>query len=255
MEQLRNIIQSSDSLANGLRINGSQHQNYKMYTSMERALGTLISGYIYLSNGNTWNDVPDHYFMETKNAFATCFSCSTKENIAMWMLYGAEHGKNGAMLNFYPSVLKELMNSEIVEMGAFDHHKQFTVQHILKRSKKDFEIFLSDVVYVDECKNGKFRLTCGDEHVIAEGMILDHRDIFIKNYAWSYEKECRLIVRPSQKWYAKSSREHLSAVRLKLSSQSIRKMQDGRLIRSPIYSGGVSFGIPSALTDDVSWEL
>ena len=50
-----------------------------------------------ISNGANWNDVNDRTLMEANNAYGLCLSCSTRENIAMWMLYGANHGKEGAM--------------------------------------------------------------------------------------------------------------------------------------------------------------
>ena len=98
MLTLKDVILNNTPLSMVLKESGKQHRSYNMYTSMERALGVLLNGEIFLSNGARWNDVNDRYLMDSKNAYGLCLSCSTRENIAMWMLYGAENGKKGAML-------------------------------------------------------------------------------------------------------------------------------------------------------------
>ena len=154
MITLKEMIIKNIPLSEGLKKNGEQHRSYDMYTSMERALGVLLNGEIFLSNGANWNDVNDRYLMDIKKSYALCLSCSTRENIAMWMLYGAEHGKKGAMLKLYPSVMKELVNVETIELGKFKGNGTFSVGYELK-NKKDFEAYLTDVVYTDPCNNGK----------------------------------------------------------------------------------------------------
>ena len=75
-----------DDIENGLKNNAEAHRNYKLYTSMGNALGIILTGHLYISNGENWNDVPDRNQMQEKDSFGLCFSCSTVENIAMWML-------------------------------------------------------------------------------------------------------------------------------------------------------------------------
>ena len=133
MLSLKKMIDNNMSLSEGLKQNGEQHRNYDMYTSMERALGVLLNGEIFLTNGARWNDVNDRYLMDIKKAYALCLSCSTKENIAMWMLYGAEHGKKGAMLRLYPSIMKELIAVDTVELGNFKKDGKFSVGYVLHR--------------------------------------------------------------------------------------------------------------------------
>ena len=255
MKNLKEIIIDGKTLAKGLQENGAMHRNYKMYTSMERALGILVSGYLYLSNGRNWNDVDDATLMNVRKVYATCFSCSTKENIALWMLYGEKHGKEGAMLNFYPSVLKEIMRVETIDLGQFNNHHQFESKYTLTKKQNDYTIFMSDVVYTDTCNNGKVVLALGDEHVYADRNILNNENVFHKNYAWSYEKECRLIVRMKEMWKFRADREELSWIRIKIPEKMVTKMKKDRLIRSPVYAGGVAIGELSELTDKVNWDL
>ena len=110
--KLVDICTTADNLAMGLSENGLQHRRYKMYTSMERALEILRSGNMYFSTGRNWNDLQDRQLMSRGRQYGGCYSWSTVENIAMWMLYGAECGKNGAMLDFPQSIMAELVSSE-----------------------------------------------------------------------------------------------------------------------------------------------
>lgn len=191
----------------------------------------------------------DRRLMSAKNSYAMCLSCSTSENIAMWMLYSAGHGKRGAMLDFSKSVMKSILQNETIELGRFNERGTFETRHTLTKDK--YEIFLTDVLYIDDCKNGKVKVTLGDDHVTADKTILDHTDIFYKNFGWSYEKECRLTVRLPEEMNA----EELGIIRIKLSPSAMKKMGENRLYRSPIFSGGVSVGQESALTGGVKWEL
>jgi len=53
----------SGKLACFLKKKAESSRNLKVYTSMERALGILVSGDIYLTPGSTWNDEEDFKLM------------------------------------------------------------------------------------------------------------------------------------------------------------------------------------------------
>lgn len=254
MLTLKEMIEKSIPLSEGLKQNGALHRSYDMYTSMERALGVLLNGEIFLSNGEKWNDVNDRYLMDIKKSYALCLSCSTTENIAMWMLYGAEHGKKGAMLKLYPSIMKELVEVDTIELGKIKKDGTFSAEHVLK-NKKDFVAYLTDVVYTDSCRGGKVRLTEGESHITVDESMLEDPEVFHKNYAWSYEKECRYVINLKEKWNVIAKKEGLTIIRVKISNSSIKKMSKDRLVRSPVYSGGVACGVCSALSGDVDWNL
>ena len=254
MIELKDCIGSSRILSDALMQNGATHKNYKMYTSMERALGLLLSGHLYLFDGGNWNDVNDRKIMKDKGAFAKSFSWSTTENVAMWMLYGEGNGKKGAMLNFYPSTMKELIAAKKMELGKFGSNGKFTPAVTL-HAGDDYNIFITDVIYTEDCKNGKVRLTLGDDHRTADKAVLDGDNIFCKKYPWSYEKECRLVVNLSDMRKKQAAEGNFNCVRLTISEPSLRELRKDRLVRSHIYSNGVENGIPSLLTGDVDWKL
>ncbi len=222
---------------------------------MERALGFLLSGKIYLNDGSNWNDTDDSAILKKRKLYAKCFSWSTRENIAMWMLYGDSRGKNGAMLSFPPSVMHELLECPQLELGFFDNGK-FQAKRILYNSSNDYDIFLSDVIYYDPVANGKCVLTLYDEHVTVDKEVaFGYRDIFIKNYAWEYERECRLLVRLNLKWQKIAEQEGLNTICVVLSNKAIIKMRKRDLIRSPIYNGKVDNGKNSVLSGKVNWNI
>jgi hypothetical protein len=254
MLKLKDSVSSSKMLSEALQKNGASHKSYKMYTSMDRALEILVSGHLYLFDGNNWNDKSDRDTMKAKSAFAKCFSCSTNENVAMWMLYGNKAGKNGAMLNFYHSTINLLINVKYIELGKFSEKRKFDSVYTLN-SDADYEIFATDIIYAEKCSNGKVKLTLGDEHITTNDSILDDADVFYKKYPWSYEKECRLVVRIADKWNEVAVQQNLNCIRLTIPESHLKKLKDGRLIRSPIYSGWLDYGEPSLLTGDVDWNL
>ena len=126
---------------------GRSHRSYKCYTSMDRALAFLLDGHLYLGNGDRWNDVRDRRFMKGKGAYSMCFSYSTDESMAMWMLYGADRGRNGAVIDFLPSVIKTALEVSSLEVGKFDSSNQFKCITPITKTNNDFKIFLTDVVY------------------------------------------------------------------------------------------------------------
>lgn len=254
MKRLKDCVSSSRALSEALQENGSAHKNYKTYTSMERALGLLQSGQLYLFDGSKWNDTCDQKAMRAKGTFAKSFSWSTTENIAMWMLYGGSKGKKGAMLNFYPSMIEELMSSKTIDLGRFESNGIFNAAATLS-APDDYRIFITDVIYTEDCKNEKVKLTLGDAHITANKAVLDDDNIFCKKYPWSYERECRLVVTLSEKQKEWAARDCLNCVRLTISESSLRRLGTDRLIRSPIYSNGTANGKPSILTGDVEWDL
>lgn len=280
---------SSQGLAAELQANGLCHRNYKLYTSMENAQGILLSGNLYLSDGQGWNDKDDRKALRDQRCnndriFAKCFSCSTEESVAMWMLYSDGLGRHGAMLNFYAATLEALCKSETVELGYFYDHQFNKIG-----TYRPASVFLTDVIY----KSGTSYLSLGETHLgmpgnknknskagtdkkvkIAREEILEKledKNVFCKDYAWSYEKEARLVVRIScadimdaedRFQRLKNNDKHLKKsdppIMLKMQIpedqlRKLRKLRNNRLITSPVYEGNSDYGKDSDL--HVEWDL
>ena len=257
MKKLREMKSSPEALRNGLRENALRHRNYNMYTAMDRAMSLLLTGNLYISNGQNWNDILDREIMKKHSAYGICMSCSTIESMAMWMLYSGDKGRNGALVRFLPSIITEIVESETIELGKFDNCGKYILHPmVLKREDKSFDIFMTDVVYTDVQKNDPSILiaSLGEDHEYMECSFLEKAGVFHKHYAWSYEKECRLIVElsPEMKKYAQET--GFNVIRIRLSDVSRRALKN-RVVRSPIYAGKTDFGAVSTLHGNVDWSL
>ena len=248
MIALKDCVQDSESLAKALRKNGESHIHYRMYTSMERAQGIILSGRLFLKNGASWNDIDDRKQMSSRAVYATCFSTSTQENIAMWMLYGAERGKKGAAVVFKRSVIHSILNVPSVSLGYFDDYGKFVEKEQLKRD--EYELYMTDIIYKEDCDNGKVNLTMRDEHITVSESILNPKKIYFKEFPWSYENECRMVLEPKHKSIID---ERLDTVMIEIPNLAMRKIKKDCVIRSPVYSGA-EYGILSKLTGKVDWE-
>lgn len=250
--RLEDICTNANTLANALRENGCKHRRYKMYTTMERARSILKSGDMYFSDGSGWNDLQDRRLMARSHQYGGCFSWSTVENIAMWMLYGGECGKAGAMLDFPQRVMLELLKTQTIELGDFLENA--FVPKVVLTAGRDFTIYLTDVVYSELCANGsKVKLTLGDEHVSVPIKTLENPDIFHKYYAWAYERECRFMIRISEHVREKmDTAPHMA--RLHLSDKALCEMKEN-LYSSPVYEGECNLGTISKLYQQVDWNI
>ncbi len=249
MIHLKECVQNSKALAKALRENGRSHIQYRLYTSMERALSTILYGKLFLTNGSNWNDTDDKRILADRRLYATCFSTSTQENIAMWMLYSDEKGKKGASLVFPKGVINDILENSQVFVGNFGNDGKFNAIKELKREQ--YELFMSDIVYIDKCDKDSVKITIREEHVTVSREILNDTDIFTKHFAWNYEKECRMILRLQEKNLIK---ENYSATMVMIPKKSMAKLRKDRLVRSPLYKGA-ECGRPSELIGKVDWEL
>ncbi|MDO4478004.1 MAG: DUF2971 domain-containing protein [Lachnospiraceae bacterium] len=245
---------NSEELSNALKQKASRHTNYKMYTSLNYARHISNDGFLYLTNGQNWNDTFDRWCMAERKVFSICFTAAISENIALWMLYGANRGKNGAMLNFTRTMLREICETKQIEIGEMDAQYVFTPKHRIELLKDEYDIFLTDVVYFDSCQNEKYKLSVGESHGVFFGSIVNHPDIFVKKYPWSYEKECRLVIRLSKNWMEKIENDSCTHVKITIPEKVKTELGNNRLIRSPIYEGNADIGRPSLLTGDVEWN-
>lgn len=265
IKKLKDIISDKETFAESLRTNALEHKNYKLYTSMEGTLSFLLDGYLTLSDGSKWNDCFDREQMKSRKTYGACFSWSTRENVAMWMLYSMNKGKAGAALNFPASVLESIRAVDTIEIVKMPYGNE---KDVLKTIKKgiDFDLFFTDIVYFDTRKDSSWTtVSYLEKHEHVQSSILDHDRIYRKQYEWRYENESRLIVGPFDKILVEIERmkkeiegnedergKRYIALRIKVPKY---KMMKNRVIRSPIYQGKAFYGEPSALQGKVEWDL
>lgn len=105
-----------------------------------------------------------------------------------------------------------------------------------------------------ECMERKLIASVGEDHEHMECSFLEKAGVFHKHYAWSYEKECRLIVELSPEMQKYAQETGFYVIRIQLSETSRRSLKD-RVVRSPVYTGKTDFGSVSMLHGNVDWSL
>ena len=230
---------------------GKNHNHYKCYSSFKNILSIKRSKFLYLSTGETWNDITDrNSFNNSSNNctnFGKCFSFSQDESVAMWMLYGGIDKLSG-MIDFTKKGMQSILETSTISVGYFENNA-FVSLCELKRN--DFEIFITDIIYYK--KNGEFyyinrydeSFSCLSEEVFQT------LNGCKKAYPWKYENECRLIVSIKNELFDKKC----SVVRINLADLDLGKSFE-RVYRGPNNPlRNDEDSLPSKLDNTIDWSL
>ncbi|MCQ2515187.1 MAG: DUF2971 domain-containing protein [Ruminococcus sp.] len=226
---------------------GRNHPYYKYYSPKYKVDNIVATKSIYLSSGKDWNDTKDSKKIG-KNCFATCFSCTKIENVAMWMLYGGING-DGAMIDFSKSVINNIVDStKSIELGAFVDD-EFCRNMTLTEGQ--FTIEMIDIVYSDKVDKS-YNLRRQDELVLGiDEKIYEMISGFCKSYSWRYESECRMIIKVDKKIKIDDS---INTARVLLSDRDLEEIKKN-ITLSPLYDGKHKSYKQSALKGEVCWDL
>jgi hypothetical protein len=252
-----------------LQEKASNHHSYKMYNQIDVVNSTIDNKALYLSTGNDWNDVVDRNNFNndklTMLNFGRCFSYSTTESVAMWMLYGGMKHK-GAMIDFDKSSISEILrNTKQIRVGFFENKEFHSLREL---TKQEFEIELIDVVYVEKkdsdviirrTKDDVWKLT--DFKDFGKRIQNNEKYTFIhKSKAWDYEQECRLII-SIRKDILLGVDDYDKINKVEINLQNINLKNTRRIYAPNIsedeYKKDPEFAkaFPSALRKEVNWDL
>lgn len=234
---------------------GGTHREYKHYATRARIAGILRSGVLYLTDGTSWNDKYDreHFnpsFMSTKR-FGACFSASSTESVAMWMLYGGMDG-NGAMINFDRRTLRGAMCRESYECGWFGTDGKF--ECIVELTADRLSLRLVDVFYFQNHADGNVTVGRpsieGGRHVM-DGRAFNGIEQIAKHQSWSYENEVRLVATIS-KLDLVGKASHVKCIKIPIDFDDA--FVAGRVFDSPVSDDGGHYR-DSELRGTVDWNL
>lgn len=232
---------------------GRKHNEYRHYATRSRIADILRGRALYLNDGSSWNDRFDRErfnpsFMGTKR-FGACFSATSVESIAMWMLYGGVDG-NGAMINFDRKTLLEAMGRDKYECGRFNDEGEFECLMTLPAEKLHIE--LVDVLYFEDKPDGSVSIgrpsrkeksqTLKREAFNGIGQIAKHQ-------SWSYENEVRLVA-TIDKLDLRGHASRVTCVKLPICVDAI----EDRVFDSPVSDGRGGY-LDSELCGTVDWDL
>jgi len=177
------------------KVGGTIHH----YTSYGSAVSILTKRTFQLTRIDLLNDKMEKTFADCSDnevMYVLSFTNTSKESVAMWMLYGGVVGAGGIKVKmsiprskiidsfnnqfFFDPQMKKQIPFEKLEYGVENY------------KKKKFS--LRDVVYLDR-RNGKLRYsTKSYEGDCTESELLQMFKGFIKYDAWEFESEARVAV-------------------------------------------------------------
>ena len=203
ISSLKSIHHSYTEISEYLKTTAKKHSNYRHYSNYIDNI--LNSRSLYLSDGSKWEDRIDSNnftkLVDNKANYGLCFTYSMSESVAIWKLYAPK----GAMLNLTKSMMDKIIeNTDEVKLGQFIDGDFVTI-HTCRVNKED--VFCIDMLYYDtipsERKEYKqndgeknYRVRHSDEPLAyIEKTLIQRMEHVKKCMPWSYEKECRLVIR------------------------------------------------------------
>ncbi|MBR6569379.1 MAG: hypothetical protein IKK75_02895 [Clostridia bacterium] len=181
-----------------LQAKGRNHQAYYHYTTWDSLEKIMGNSSFLLTRGNSTSINDQHEALmkgsrrEWNRTYIGSFSFGTAENMAMWALYGLPW-EDAVRLEIPRAAMNEWVGSigGVYLWGTDDE------------LPCEAEVQLADIVYAHgRAQDDKLQLTHRDKTIWAlpdTGLAeVDSRRAmtgYIKNYAWHYENEVRLIIR------------------------------------------------------------
>ncbi len=197
VSDFKNIKTSDELIAYLSDINRRLSNNSMIYqyTNLSSAINIIKNGYWYLGTPKNMNDGLElqQGTDAWDNIFFSSFMTEQKESIAMWSMY-AQPWENGVMISIPVREFKQWVKDIRIVYSADPKSKKIDRNNFVYLNNA--KISVTKVAYSNQNNNKKYRLiTCGS----AQNSILKRLDDpkligYIKNDAWSYEKEVRLRV-------------------------------------------------------------
>ena len=171
------------------------------YTSISALVGMVRTNTMHLGNAKHMNDQLEYSNGDSniwRDLFFTCFMSEEKENIGMWSMY-AQPWHEGVKLSFPKEVIRSLVadTKEVIEISQAN--KQPTGRRL--NEDEPFSAWISAVAYSNRdgisLKKEEEVLRCGGEtnSIIFNAPHIPSLTGYIKDMAWSYEKEIRVKVK------------------------------------------------------------
>ena len=252
MGKLSENITTSTELRNYLKEKGTNHSNYKFYTSLPVINAILDNHALFLSKGDNWNDLQDRANFNPDDdsivRFGLCMSYAKSENVAMWMLYGRN---DGYMVDFGKEIIKSCLACSKLSCGRI---KEDRFESLLELDDGQFSIEVMDIVYYGEPKNGdinSFYIKRADE--VEQNCpinVINGIKYCKKTLPWQYECECRLIVSISKSIVGI---DRCDTVSMDFGGSHIAKMKE-RIYHTPNHGGTLTYE-RSKLAGKIQWNI
>lgn len=165
------------------------------YTSVKNLISMLQSGYLYLGNPKNMNDQHELSCGDSEiwsRTYFTSFMAESSESIGMWSMYG-QPWTEGVRISIPKEVCKKWCK-QAKQLYIVDGNHKCT-EDIVDLKSESTSFWLEAVVYTD-FENGEYCNYWGGENNKVMKNLKAEPSLtgFVKDNAWSYEKEIRLKV-------------------------------------------------------------
>lgn len=195
-EQLTSSTELIEYLDQKARLNSSQY--VYQYTTISSLVSMFRSHTLHLGNAKYMNDQLEYQngsYRAWKNLFFSCFMLEDKESIGMWSMY-AQPWQEGVKIAISKDALRQMVSetTEIIELSQ--DTKQPTGRTI--NTNNGFRLWISAVAYSNydgiDLKKENEQLNWGKQSndKIHGAPHKPELTGYIKDMAWSYEKEIRI---------------------------------------------------------------
>lgn len=215
--QIKNLKQlvKFTNIFNGYK-NNDETKTYSHYTTLENFYKIVNSNFFLLTHAisDTLNDQHENFIKGNqevrKLCHIACFTNNQEQSIAMWVVY---RKTNEPMVRIIipKEVMKELIKQPILYFT--DNEIRIEKKQKLDPNMID-EISLNDILYINGLANKPMESTIflkNNKLSLFNKPEINHNNInyekeitcLLKNIAWKYEEETRLIVKTKEKYYNK----------------------------------------------------
>ena len=228
------LVKYLDDSSNRLRNADSLHH----YTTLSRAIQIIKSGYWHLGTAEFMNDRVEYELGHSqywKNLFFCSFMSDVKESIAMWSMY-SQPWKDGVKISIpKKTVMKWIKDiNEIVEISTETYQPTGRTIPVNDESiDNSAKLWISAVAYSSTESDEQSR----DHHIITWNTVENRNFInpatipeltgYIKDRAWSYEKEIRIKAKVSNE-------KNIGRVAIPLSHELVHSI---KITAGPLFEG------------------
>jgi hypothetical protein len=229
---LKYHVKNAKDLKDYLMEKGKKHKQYKHYCRRDRLAKNLDNKCLYLMDALDWNDAEEkkNYRANSngKKRYGLCFSYSTLENVAMWLVYCTLKDKEGLMMSLPNELVKDIINNtNSVTLGNFNFEGEFEPSPNEVAVNKG-DIYLVDMYYLTPSAV-KYRCSRAEEHADLENEVYEGTKQYSKIYPWHFENEVRMILELDQEIGA-----DFSAAKIELSNEIVQKIKKEYLYEGPL---------------------
>lgn len=168
------------------------------YTTLDNVVKMIRGGSWHLGNAAGMNDKLEYENGDLKrwnNLFFSCFMCEDKESIGMWSMY-AQPWERGVKITLPSNAVRKWIRStkELLEISTDDYQP---TGKIIPLGDNTARLRLSAVAYSNADslqKNSEEKITWSNKSNknIRNAAHISELTGYIKDMAWSYEKEIRI---------------------------------------------------------------